>query len=62
VQFLLERRGYSADLRIGLAREAQRQLMAHAWVEHQGRVIFGDGFPAAEVVLSGLGGNQRNGA
>lgn len=62
VQFLLERRGYSADLRIGFARGAQRQLTAHAWIEHRGQVIFGGGFPAAEVVLSGLGGKQRNGA
>ena len=62
VQFLLQRRGYSVDLRIGLAWGAQRQLKAHAWVEHRGRVIFGGGFPAAGIVLSDHEGRQQNGA
>jgi len=60
VQFLLERRGYTPDLRIGMGRGAQRQLEGHAWVEHGGEVVFGAGFPAAQVVLSGLEGDRPN--
>ena len=44
VQVLLDRRGYPAHLRIGVARGAQRLLEGHAWVEHQGQIIIGGGF------------------
>lgn len=61
LQFLLERRGHSSDLRIGMARGSQGQFAGHAWVEHQGQVIFGGGFPTAEIVLSEFEGGRRNG-
>lgn len=41
---LLHRRGYRADLRIGVqarASNAARPLEAHAWVECEGRVVVG---------------------
>jgi hypothetical protein len=41
---LLHRRGYRADLRIGVherASSAARPLEAHAWVECEGRVVVG---------------------
>ncbi len=40
-QFLLKRRGYPADLRIGVARAADGELAAHAWVECDGLVLIG---------------------
>jgi len=40
-QLLLRRRGLSACLRIGVARGAEAQFLAHAWVESQGRVVVG---------------------
>ncbi len=41
-QVLLARTGLSTDLRIGVAREPEEKLGAHAWVEHQGRVVVGE--------------------
>lgn len=40
-QILLNRRGYSARLCIGVAKNKETQLEAHAWVESQGRVVIG---------------------
>ncbi len=39
-QVLLERHGYQALLRIGVAKSKQG-LEAHAWVESQGRIVIG---------------------
>lgn len=38
---LLNRSGYSSELRIGVARSEPDQIEAHAWVENQGRIIIG---------------------
>jgi len=38
---LLVRQGFAAQLRIGVAKDAQGQLEAHAWVESQGKVAIG---------------------
>lgn len=40
-RFLLSRRGYPAELRIGVARAADGTLTAHAWVESGGSVLIG---------------------
>ena len=40
---LLTRHGYSAQLRIGVARAAAGPFKAHAWVECAGTVIIGGG-------------------
>ncbi len=40
-QMLLEREGHVARLHIGIAKDDERQLQAHAWVESQGRVVIG---------------------
>lgn len=40
-QVLLERQGYPAQLRIGVGRDRSGQLIAHAWLEIQGRVVMG---------------------
>ena len=37
---LLRRRGYAAELRIGVAKEEGR-LAAHAWIEQDGRIVLG---------------------
>ncbi|NMG05976.1 lasso peptide biosynthesis B2 protein [Brasilonema sp. UFV-L1] len=41
-QFLMNRYGYSCELRIGVAKEKGGQLEAHAWIEYQGRVAIGN--------------------
>jgi hypothetical protein len=38
---LLERRGCSCELKIGVAKNNAAQLEAHAWIEFQGYVIIG---------------------
>lgn len=40
-QALLRGQGHAAVLHIGVARSAAGQFQAHAWVEHQGRVVLG---------------------
>jgi hypothetical protein len=40
-QVLLTRNGYPADLRIGVAKGADGQFQAHAWVEYDGQVVIG---------------------
>lgn len=40
-QVLMNRCGYLAHLRIGVAKDAQGTLQAHAWIEHQGKVAIG---------------------
>jgi hypothetical protein len=42
-QMLLRRRGLPASLRLGVARGAAGEFLAHAWVECQGRVVIGGG-------------------
>src|SRR5262245_17094828 len=42
-QVLLKRRGYAANLRIGVSRTEGKQLQAHAWVESGDRVVVGGG-------------------
>lgn len=41
VQLLYRRQGYPANLRIGVAKNQQGRLEAHAWVESQDRVVIG---------------------
>jgi hypothetical protein len=40
-QVLLGRRGFPSRLHIGVAKGAEQQFMAHAWVECQGKVVIG---------------------
>lgn len=42
VQTLLARRGYAAELQIGVAWNASGAFQAHAWLECHGRIIIGD--------------------
>lgn len=41
VHWLLQRRGYPAELCIGVVKEADGRLYAHAWVESNGAVVVG---------------------
>jgi hypothetical protein len=41
-QRFLRQRGYDTTLRIGVAKDG-RELLAHAWLEREGRVIIGGG-------------------
>ena len=38
---LLQREGYGTCLRIGVARSAEGQFEAHAWLERDGRILVG---------------------
>lgn len=38
---LLRRHGHAADLKIGVARDANGRLEAHAWVESAGQIVIG---------------------
>jgi hypothetical protein len=40
-QLLLARSGYQSQMRIGVARDAQGQFIAHAWLISNGRVVVG---------------------
>jgi hypothetical protein len=46
-QWLLNRAGCPATLRIGVAKGHAGQLLAHAWVEHDGKVVIGGAFSPA---------------
>src|ERR1700687_1654448 len=39
---LLARAGHSADLRIGVAKDASSGFASHAWLEHEGEILIGD--------------------
>lgn len=41
-QLVMKRHGYAPRLQIGVTRDGSGQLLAHAWLEHQGQVILGD--------------------
>jgi hypothetical protein len=41
IQVLLGRLGYATALRIGVAKDPQGQLEAHAWVERDGAIVIG---------------------
>lgn len=40
-RILVTRRGYLAEVRYGVAREAKEDFLAHAWLESEGRVVIG---------------------
>jgi hypothetical protein len=40
-EFLLGRLGQPSNLRIGVAKDEQNELQAHAWIEIEGRVLIG---------------------
>ncbi|MEM7590113.1 MAG: lasso peptide biosynthesis B2 protein [Cyanobacteria bacterium P01_A01_bin.83] len=40
-QLLLSRRGYPTELRIGVVKTENDQLLAHAWVESNGEIVMG---------------------
>jgi hypothetical protein len=42
-QLLLARQGYSAELTIGVAKNREGRLEAHAWLVNQGQVVIGGG-------------------
>lgn len=52
---LLRRRGYLCQVRIGVAKDARGRLVAHAWVEREGRILLGQRADLATyAVLSAL--------
>jgi hypothetical protein len=51
---LLERRGYPARVRVGISRTGGAPLLAHAWVESEGRILLGGTDLARYTPLSAL--------
>jgi hypothetical protein len=54
--WLLAGSGQRGDLRIGVRKGEAGELMAHAWVEHEGRIVVGDIGLAQYTVLPDLEG------
>ncbi len=53
-QWLLRRRGYAAALHIGVAKDTNGELLAHAWVESEGAITIGGHFsPEVYTPLQG---------
>lgn len=50
-QILMEANGYSPKLKIGVAKENDGKLQAHAWVECNGKIVIG-GLPNLSVYKS----------
>ncbi|MCP3919687.1 MAG: lasso peptide biosynthesis B2 protein [bacterium] len=44
-QVLLGRAGLAASLRLGIGRDDEGVVEAHAWLEHEGRVVYGEPRP-----------------
>ncbi|HXA97940.1 MAG TPA: lasso peptide biosynthesis B2 protein [Candidatus Dormibacteraeota bacterium] len=51
---LLERRGHPARVRVGISRTEGDRLLAHAWVESEGRIVLGGADLARYTRLSAL--------
>ncbi len=49
-RWLLARRGHHADLKLGVRREEGGGIMAHAWLEMDGKIILG-GWDSADVYV-----------
>ena len=39
---LLHRHGYASTVQVGVARDAQGRVEAHAWVEREGKILIGE--------------------
>lgn len=59
LSWLMSRRGMAATLRIGVARR-HGSLNAHAWLEHDGRIILGGADAAAYGPLAPLTGESMH--
>ena len=55
---LLERRGHPARVRVGIGRVEGAPLLAHAWVESDGRIVLGGTDLARYTPLSALEGES----
>jgi hypothetical protein len=54
--WLMAQRGYRGTLRIGVKREADGKLLAHAWVEHGSRIVVGQKGVSEYTVMPTLEG------
>jgi hypothetical protein len=57
-QRLLARQGTPASLRVGVRRNEDGAFGAHAWLEHEGQVVFGEARPEAFTPLSDFEGGS----
>ena len=57
-QALLGRHGHTSELRLGVAGGAGRAFEAHAWLEHDGRVLIGGPVEARYAPLPALGSSR----
>lgn len=58
VQIFLVRRSCNARLDIGVTKDANRTLKAHAWIEHRGQILVGEKGSESFVKLITFGGEQ----
>lgn len=42
LEFILQRHGFPADLRLGVCHDPQGRVRAHAWVECDGKIVMGE--------------------
>jgi len=56
-QILLARHGIPSQLKVGVARKGSDQLRAHAWLEQDGHVVFGE---SSSDVYTPLSRTERN--
>jgi hypothetical protein len=59
---LLARRGFDAQLLIGVAKATNGQLDAHAWLECQGKILLGEPATGRYSTLCALGGSTLRAA
>jgi len=60
-QTMLARRGYSSQLRIGVAKDDSGRLKAHAWVECEGKIVIGAAGAAQYTAFPPLEFRRRSG-
>jgi hypothetical protein len=59
-QALLVWRGHPAELRLGVCRNAEGRLEAHAWVQSGGRVVVGDSTHLPRLAVLGEAGSRSS--
>ena len=58
-QLLLRHYGYDSSLCLGVAKSTSADFLAHAWIEHDQRVLVGGGYSGAFVRLPALRSKPR---
>jgi hypothetical protein len=54
MQILLKREGIAVQLHLGVAKDEQGRVTAHAWLEQDGRVLIGGGSLESYIMFDNL--------